>query len=386
MAYLQGVQQTIRSWFLATRPPLVDTLVAAAFVALTVVEAFTSPGSRSTSDLVIAALAMAALAWRRVVPIAVAGGVVLANLLTNPQGDFTTLLSLVLVSFTVGSECDRPRSHIGLTVVLVPFVGAMAVEGLEPSDLAAAMVFLVGPWGVGVLLRQRTARAAEAMARAELAERQRVAEAAAAAQAERTRIARELHDIVSHSISVVAIQTQAVRKRLGPDHEREAADLAAVEATARDALAEMRRLFGVLRSAGEGASLAPQPGLAELPRLVEQASSPGLVVELEVTGTPYELPPGLDLAAYRILQEGLTNALRHSGAATVAVRLGYGPNQLDLAVEDDGRGTNGSGPTTGHGLVGVRERVALYDGWVGAGPLPGGGYRLAATLPVGDRP
>jgi signal transduction histidine kinase len=202
---------------------------------------------------------------------------------------------------------------------------------------------------------------------------------------ERTRIARELHDIVSHSISVVTIQTQAVRRRLGPDHAKEAEDLAAVEATAREALAEMRRLFGVLRSDGESASLTPQPGLHELDRLVEQVRGSGLDVDLEVSGDRYDLPPGVDLAAYRIVQEALTNALRHSGADRARVVLRYGPGRLDIAVEDDGRGL-ATVTTGGHGLVGVRERVALYDGKVEIGPAPSGGVRLSASLPVRETP
>lgn len=158
------------------------------------------------------------------------------------------------------------------------------VEGLEPSDLAAALVFIGGPWGVGRIVRQRSENAEEAQARADQVLRERDAQTRLAVAEERTRIARELHDVVSHSISVVAIQTQAVRRRLRPDQEREAADLAAVETTARQALAEMRRLFGVLRAEGETVALAPQPGLAELGRLVAGASSVDLPVRLRGAG------------------------------------------------------------------------------------------------------
>ncbi len=198
----------------------------------------------------------------------------------------------MLVCFTIGSETRPPRSYVGLLLVLVPFVGVSIAHDLEPSDLAAALVFFVGPWAVGGLVRSRIARSDEAVARAERLERERELEAARAAAEERTRIARELHDIVSHSISVVTIQTQAVRRRLGPEHAAEAADLAAVEATAREALAEMRRLFGVLRADGESVSLAPQPGLAELGRLVEKVGAGDLRVRLSVEGDPVDLPPG----------------------------------------------------------------------------------------------
>lgn len=374
VAYLRGMRLPV--------PPPVDLAIAAAFLLFTVAEAvFRQDVSSPVTHVVVAGVAMVVLAWRRSFPIGVAAWVVATNVAINPEGEFSTLLSLVLVCYTIGAETEAPRSYAGLALVVVTFLGVSIREGLVPSDVAAALVFFVGPWAVGAAVRQRNARTDEAVARADRLEREREAEAAAAAAEERTRIARELHDIVSHSISVVTIQTQAVRRRLGPEHQREAEDLAAVEATAREALAEMRRLFGVLRGGGEGASLTPQPGLGELERLVAQVRGSGLDVKLEVTGQQRELPPGLDLAAYRIIQEGLTNALRHSGARRARVVLGYGRERLDVSVEDDGRGLAGLA-SGGHGLVGVRERVALYDGTVQVGTGPMGGVRLAASLPL----
>ena len=208
--------------------------------------------------------------------------------MTNPEAQFSTLLSLVLICFTVGYETRPPRSYLGLGLVLLPFIGASVVNDFEASDLAAALVFFVGPWTVGAVTRDRAESAEAAVARADRLEREREAEAARVAEQERTRIARELHDIVSHSISVVTIQTQAVRRRLGPDHAREAEDLMAVEATAREALAEMRRLFGVLRADGESASLAPQPGLTELGRLVDRRALGRPPAALQVEGDPVE--------------------------------------------------------------------------------------------------
>ena len=364
------------------RPPWVDVALAAAFVVMTLAEALLSPAVTSPVEhAVVGSLAMALLAWRRVAPLAVAALVVTVNVLTNPGGEFSTLLSLVLVCFTIGSETLPPRSYAGLLLVLVPFVGVSIAHDLEPSDLAAALVFFVGPWIVGGLVRSRIERSDEAVARAERLERERELETARAAAEERTRIARELHDIVSHSISVVTIQTQAVRRRLGPEHAAEAADLAAVEATAREALAEMRRLFGVLRADGESVSLAPQPGLAELGRLVEKVGAGDLRVRLSIEGEPVDLPPGVDLAAYRIAQEGLTNAVRHSGATEADVRLRYRRTRLDIEVEDNGHGLRHNG-RAGHGLVGIRERVALYDGTMDLTGSPSGGVLLAASLPL----
>jgi signal transduction histidine kinase len=367
------------------RPPLVDAVIAAAFVALTVAEAvFSTSVTSPVQHVLVAGPAMASLAWRRRAPLSVAAVVIASNLAVNPSGEFSTLLSLVLVSFTVGAETRSPRNYLGLALVVVPFVVVSIREGLEPSDLAAAVVFFVGPWTVGVILSSRIASAEEAVARAARIEQEREAEAARAAAEERTRIARELHDIVSHSISVVTIQTQAVRRRLGPDHAREAADLAAVEATAREALAEMRRLFGVLRTEGESMDLAPQPGLGELERLVQQVGSGEMRVDLRVEGEPVPLSPGVDLAAYRIAQEGLTNALRHAHATQAQVLVRYAPQRLDVEVEDNGRGlsANGGRAPGGHGLVGIRERVALYGGTVDLATSPSGGVRLAVSLPL----
>lgn len=197
-----------------TGPPWTDVAIAAAFVALTVAEALFSSGVRSPiPHATVAGLAMAMLAVRRQFPVAVGATVIGTYLVVDPQNEFATVLSLVLVAFTIGSETSPPRSYAGLALVLVPFLAGMAKQGFEPSDAAAAIVFLVGPWVVGGIVQQRALSTAEALARAERLEREHDAQAAAAAEQERTRIARELHDIVSHSISVVTIQTQAVRRR-----------------------------------------------------------------------------------------------------------------------------------------------------------------------------
>lgn len=367
-------------------PSALDAAIAGAFVLMTTAEATLNPSIESAwTHVLIAGLAMATLAWRRHFPLLVAGFVIAADVYLNPDAQFSTLLALVLVSYTIGAETGPPRSYVGLAVVLVPFLVAMALQGLVPSDLGAAFVFVVGPWAVGTTIRRRVVRTEEAVTRAEAAAREHEARTETAVADERARIARELHDIVSHSLSVITIQTQAVRRRLNADHHNEARDLAVVEATAREALAEMRRLFGVLRSEGESASLAPQPGLHELERLVGSVQAAGLEVTVRVEGDPYELTPGVDLAAYRVVQEGLTNALRHAEARRAEVLVRYAPGTLEVSVEDDGRGMPAE-PGVGHGLVGVRERVALYGGTVHVGPGREGGLRLAATLPAGERP
>jgi signal transduction histidine kinase len=365
------------------RPPLLDVLLAAAFVALTVAEAVAVDDPGQTARLLMfSAPALAILAFRRQYPLLVATVVANVNFVVNTENEFSTLLSLVLVAFTAGHETRPPRHYLGLALVVVPFLGNLARAGVVPSDIAAAVVFLVGPWAVGVQSRMRTERADAAESRAAQLEREQELQAALVAAAERTRIARELHDIVSHSISVVTIQVQAVRRRLGPENAAEAEDLAQVEATARQALNEMRRLFGVLRSDSEQAALEPQPGLAQLDDLVDRARAGGLDVRLVVEGEPRPLPPGIDLAAYRIAQEGLTNALRHSGATQVTVVVRHEPEGVHVEVQDNGRGLRRT-RSPGHGLVGVRERVALYDGTVEVSNGPAGGVRLSATLPTG---
>jgi signal transduction histidine kinase len=359
-----------------------DVVVAVSFVALTVAEALTVADSSQAAKLwALSVPALATLAFRRQYPLVVACVVTNVNFFVNVDNEFSTVLSLVLVSFTVGYETRPPRSYLGLALVLVPFLGQLAARQFEPSDVAAALVFLVGPWAVGTQTRMRADRAEAAESRAAQLEREQALQAALVAAAERTRIARELHDIVSHSLSVVTIQVQAVRRRLGPDHRTEAADLADVEATAREALGEMRRLFGVLRVEGEQPALEPQPGLPQLGALIDRARAGGLDVRLAVEGEPQALPPGIDLAAYRIAQEGLTNALRHSGASEVTVVVRHQPDVVQVEVRDNGRGLQRT-TNPGHGLVGVRERVAVYGGKVEVANGPDSGVSLTATLPL----
>jgi signal transduction histidine kinase len=180
----------------------------------------------------------------------------------------------------------------------------------------------------------------------------------------------------------MTVQAGAVRRVLKPDQEREREALEIVEQTGREALAEMRRLVGVLRRPEEAPALAPQPSLEHLDRLVSKARESGLPVELRIEGEPAQLPPGLDLTAYRLVQEGLTNALKHARASNANVLVRYGDGEVEISVTDDGSG-DGGGDSGGHGLVGMRERVSVYGGELESGPLPEGGYRLRARLPLG---
>jgi signal transduction histidine kinase len=239
-------------------------------------------------------------------------------------------------------------------------------------------------WFTGLGLRRRTEHAAALEERAALLEKRREEEARLAVAEERARIARELHDVVAHSVSVMTVQASGVRRLLRPDQERERAALEVVERTGREALAEMRRLLGVLRDSGEEPELAPQPGLGHLDGLLEQMRASGLPVDLSVEGEARPLAPGVDLSAYRIVQEALTNALKHGDDAHAHVRLRYGREALELEVENDGptpQRINGSG----HGLHGMRERVAVCGGSLDLGPREEGGFVVRATLPVESR-
>jgi signal transduction histidine kinase len=234
---------------------------------------------------------------------------------------------------------------------------------------------------VGFTLNRNRAQAAEAEARAARAEREREERARAAVAEDRARIARELHDVVGHSVSVMTVQAGAVRRLLKPEQEREREALLVVEQTGREALAEMRRMVGVLRHPEEAPALAPQPGLEQLERLVAQAREAGLPVELRVEGERRPLPPGIDLAAYRAVQEGLTNTRKHAEAERVEVVVRYGDDRVNVTVADDGSG-RATGRGRGHGLVGMRERIALYGGELDAGPRAEGGYELRVSLPL----
>ena len=367
---------------LAGRPAVVDALIAGALVALGLVEAVTMPLDRPVwLHASLTVVVMAAVAWRRRFPLTVLGFVVAGMMVIDADGQFAVFAALVIVSFTAGAELDPPRAWGGLALAVVPFWIAFAVTRGEVSDFVAVTVLYGGSWVVGQAVRDRTRRSAEAAERADRAERSKEEDAARAVAAERARIARELHDVVSHSISVIAVQTQAVRRRLDPGLRREIDDLRAVESTARQAMAEMRRLFGVLRADGERPALAPQPGLDQLDRLVAENRATGTPVDVVVEGEPVPLPPGVGLAAYRVVQEALTNVRRHAPSSRVTVCVRYREAEVDIEVLDTGGLRPGPAGEGGLGLVGMRERVALYGGALEVGPRPEGGFAVRARLP-----
>ncbi len=296
----------------------------------------------------------------------------------------TTFVAGMAAAFLLGNLGDSVQARIGLAVAL----GGAAIIVYNnpdhgPGDFIFIPVLFAIAWLAGFALRERAAQAEAAEERAIHAEREREAAARVAVAEERARIARELHDIVAHAVSVMVLQVGAVRHRLPKTLEEDRDALTGVERTGRTALAEMRRLLGAMRGDSDEPELAPQPGLDNLDSLLDEIGRAGLPVRLHVDGDRLPLPRALDLSAYRIVQEGLTNALKHARASHADVTVRYGSDELLIEVRDDGEGGS-TGDGLGHGLVGIRERVKIYGGEMTAGTQNGGGFILRARLPFND--
>jgi signal transduction histidine kinase len=305
------------------------------------------------------------------------------GLVVNSAGLYVAGLG---AAFLLGSLRDGQQARAGLAVV-VACAGVVIVN--DPDRGAADLVLLPAvfavAWLAGYVQRSRVIQAEAAEQRAAYAEREREAAARLAVAEERARIARELHDVIAHSMSVMVLQVGAVRHRLPPQLAEDAAALRGVEQTGRSALGEMRRLLGAMRRDDEQPELAPQPGLGALDVLLDQVRAAGLPVSVEVRGEPVALPEGLDLSAYRIVQEGLTNALKHARASQAEVVVGYEADGLRIEVRDDGEG-GAPGDGAGHGLAGIGERVKIYGGDMTATRTDGGGFLLSTRLPLdGER-
>jgi signal transduction histidine kinase len=300
-------------------------------------------------------------------------------------------LWMVFLAGMFGSMCER-RERIGGLVLLLAGVAVLILRVPEEAirkegaggvgqNIASNFILAIIVWSVAWLISSRVRTTRALRARAAHLEAERDALAAQAVAEERARIARELHDVVAHSVSVMTVQAGGVRRLLTEGQTRERDALAAIEETGRRALTEMRRMVSVMRSDHDAAALEPQPGIATLPRLVDEVREAGLPVTLNMTGQDRGIPTGLDLSVYRIVQEGLTNVMKHAGPAHAWVNVTVGSEAVELLVEDDGSGAhraNGGG----HGLIGMRERVAVYGGELQAGARPGGGFRVQARLPI----
>jgi signal transduction histidine kinase len=339
-------------------------------------------------NLLVAAATSAALVWRRKRPlltaaVVVAGAAVLLLAFTSPTQAFSFAVVVVVATYSTGAHLGLRRSLIGFALM----IGAIAVISAVkvPNDIFFPVAFFgVVPWGVGRVIRNQTALARELTERAEREQIAREHEEARATAAERARVAREIHDVLAHNLSVMVIQASAARRVA--DHDPAAAVAAAklIGRTGREALSELRYVVGPVRKA-DGDALGASPGLANLDHLVSRAHRAGLPVEVRVEGEPLELSPGADLTAYRVVQEALTNTLKHAHGARATVTVRYEPADVLIEVLDDGAGATDNGNAWGiggHGLVGMRERLALYGGNLEVGRRPGGGFVVRARLPV----
>ncbi|MEV5408373.1 histidine kinase [Thermopolyspora sp. NPDC052614] len=300
-------------------------------------------------------------------------------------------MSVLVALFAVAAGCAARWavaawliSELGLWLSLARFVdGGTGIANLKGFASASGFVITIAIAGIYVNTRRRYLESLEE--RAERAERERDQRTAIVAAAERARIARELHDVIAHHVSVMVVQADGAGYAIDGDPEQARAAVRTISATGRRVLAEMRRLVGVLREDdGSAEEYAPQPGLAQLEDLLRQVRASGLPVESSITGVPRDLPEGEQLVIYRVVQEALTNALKHGGpAASAVVEVEYRTGEVVVRVRDDGRGAAAPAGIGGHGLIGMRERVAMYGGAVEAGPRSGGGFQVTARLPVG---
>jgi signal transduction histidine kinase len=368
------------------RPPRADVAIAAALcagLALEVVVYDTLRGPLAAN--LLAAVAMGVpIAWRRAAPLGAVlafgvVGTVAAATLTAPQSFIGAFVALALLSFSVAAHEPRERALVGLGGLMV-CVAAVSLVTHDFDVLFPAIVF-VGLWAIGRAARGRARLTAELTARTEQLARERAESERDAVARERARIARELHDVVAHAVSVMVVQAGAARRVLDRDADASVRALGAVEATGREALTEMRRLLGILRPDGEDADHSPQPSLDRLAALIARSRDAGLEVELSIEGEPGPLAPGVDLTAFRLVQEGLTNALKHGAQGAARVTLRWSEELLEVEVANRiGDGSARAGLTgSGHGLVGMRERVALCGGELRAGPV-GRGFVVRARL------
>jgi signal transduction histidine kinase len=370
----------------------VDAAIVLVIFVLGVIEATTIEDLRGPLGWNIVALAAITLplAWRRRRPLTVLAAVIAvaavqAAFLTDASRFSATFLTLLFVAYGVAAYSDERPALVGLVLLfgLVALVNVTAAEAMAVGDYVFPCGLALCSWLAGRATRHRARLAAELHEAAVRAEEERESHRRSAVAEERRRVAREMHDIVAHSISVMVVQAGGARRILERDPQRAEEAAARIERTGREALAEMRRLLGVLQPEERPATREPQPGLAGLEALVERSRAAGLDVDLRVEGERPELPGGLDLAAYRVVQEALTNCLRHAGGARAEVTVRYGDDALELEIADRGAGPiDRDDGGRGHGLVGMRERVRLYDGELEAGPRPGGGFRVRARMPL----
>jgi signal transduction histidine kinase len=384
-------------------PRLFDAVLTGVFVVLSQLDVWAPWGDNGASEhfggpaWLNSALLLAAvvpLFWRRRAPLLSAGclggGIVVDVVFVSSTAPFIgAFVPVLIAAYSLAAyEGSLWRSVAGLAALgaAVTTVAIAIPELGSVGDLAFNLFCVACAWALGRVARRTRGDAKALSRRAEDLERGREREAREAVELERGRIARELHDVIAHSVSLMGVQAAAAEQVLTIDPERAREPLRAIQGTAREAVDELRRLLGVLREPQGGGGLSPQPSLAALDSLAEQMRAAGLPVELRVEGAGAPgLSPGIELSAYRIVQEALTNALKHAGGAPATVVVRHLPDVLEIEVTDRGRGGVGGNGKPGHGLIGMRERVALYGGVVSTGEAAEGGYRVHASLPHARR-
>ncbi len=369
-------------------PRRVDLVAAAILTAATQVELWLGPDPGAARAVLALAYGIGtiAAAWHWTAPLTAltvcvtAMAVVPGALGVDPSAAFGWFVTLLGVLVSAGYHSRRPFLALAIALGLVA-VSIGLEKGLVVGDIAYAWLIIGGAWLAGRAIGSGALRARLSEERARRVEQEAHWRAAAAVTDERLRIARELHDLTAHSVSVMTLHASGVRRLLRPDQVQERVALEAVERTGRESLAEMHRLLGVLRSPTNGGQPEPLPGLARVGELFETVRLAGVQTSVRVVGDLEQLPPGLDLAGYRIVQEAVTNIVRHASASRVNCLIQVDDAVLRLEVVDNGRATEQQEPD-GHGHTGIRERTQMYGGTVDLGPLPGGGFAVKAVLPI----
>jgi len=356
-----------------------DAALAAAVVTLGQAEVWANAAIQPKPAAAVCELTLGlSLAWRRRFPLATITAVAVAAsaeaVAQVPlQEPLVPLIAYVIAVYSLVTHASRERAFAGAIIALTGLAVQTASQHKGIGNFVFALVFVVGAWIAGRTIHARTART-------EQLEREQQELALSAAEEERRRIARELHDVISHSLGVLVLQAGAAEQVLERDPARAREVLRAIRATGQEAIGELGTLLAVARGEPEQ-SREPQPALADLDRLLATTREAGLQVELDIEGERRELPAAVELSAYRIVQEGLTNALKHARGGRARVTLRFRQHELELEVADNGTGT-ADGHGSRRGLAGIGERVALYGGHFDAGPQPQGGWRLRATLPL----
>jgi signal transduction histidine kinase len=350
----------------AASPRRTDAVVAAVLAAISLAQVLTFPIADRPLGVAIALCSTVPIAFRRPHPVAAAVIGVLPWAIPTDGYLVVGYVAVILLFYMLAAEVDDLRVVVGVAAFALTLSITTLIQLEEGiAEYLSSVLAVAAPIAVGRLMRR---------------ERERTHRIAVAE--ERARIARELHDVVAHGVSVIAVQADAAEAALEQDPEKAAEPLRTIRGSAHDALGEMRRMLGVMRDGDEGSDHGPQPGLTQLPELVEHARAGGQPVALEVTGEPRPLVPSLDLTAYRIVQEALTNVRKHAPGAPATVSLAWSPTLLELAIRDAGPGPNGADPPGGHGLVGMQERVRIHGGRLHTGALAGGGFEVLVQLPL----